>query len=80
MLDNRTKRSQAKSLSQSRQPLIELPFLEKYKEKISHVPKDGILKLIIPDSCPTQKSKVTGRRNLEEKENIAKTLNVLKNK
>ena len=80
MLDNKQKRNQAKSLSQSREPLIELPFLEKYKEKISHVPKDGLLKLIIPDSCSIQKSKVTGRRKLDDKENISRTLNVVRNK
>lgn len=65
MLDNKQKRNQVKSLSQSRQPLIELPFLEKYKEKISHVPKDGLLKLITPDSCSIHKSKAMGRRILE---------------
>ncbi len=65
MLDNKQKRNQVKSLSQSRQPLVELPFLEKYKEKISHVPKDGLLKLIIPDSCSVKRSKVTARRTLD---------------
>jgi len=44
------------------------------------VPKDGLLKLIVPDSCPIQRTKVTARRNLDEKENISRTLNVIKNK
>lgn len=58
---------------------LTLPFIEKYKDKITYIPKEGPINTIIPDCLSLNQSKVLSKRTIE-KENCPNPINARSSK
>lgn len=54
---------------------LSLPFIEKYKDKITRVSREGPIKSQIPELPPLNQSKAVSRKSLE-KENQSEMMNL----
>ena len=71
-------RNKANSMAKKEERLT-LPFIEKYKDKITHIPKEGPINTIIPDFHSLNQSKVVSRRTID-KENCPHPMNIRSSK